>query len=177
MSIVNPNGTERKPAKPIVGRIFAPGLASVQHGTPTFVGRTYNSPFTVSSRGLFGPANNVSTQAQIPATKVESPGVVVLLNYFVKVHPNEKGSTFSTNVKPQPVVKRTGGPSKHADVPTNPNKKIVRPRPYRSPSVSMERHPSNPSFFHSNATLGTHANQDKSTPRWAHTVRTAVSNV
>jgi hypothetical protein len=92
-------------------------------------------------------------------------------NDFTKVHPTEKGNTFS--VKPigsRPVAFRAGGPSKHANVPTNPNKITVTPRRSYVPNTSSElphHQPVNGSFLRSNAVLATHANHDiVSAGRW-----------
>jgi len=176
MGILNLNGIERKNAKPIKGHIFTPQLAALQHPTVGFFGKTYNSPFTQSNKPVFPVGTNVATQPQLPPLKVESPGTVVPLDDFVKVHPNEKGSTFATNRSARPVDFRNGGPSKTADTPANPNApKLKRqPRPQRAGSQTPVEKQSHLSFIRSGGTLSAHSNKDSFTSRWAVSKKGAV---
>lgn len=178
---MNLNGVSRKPAKPIVGRIFASGVAAAQHSTLNVAGRTYNSPFTESSANLFPKGRTVSTQPHVMALKVETPGNVVPLHKFVKIHPNEKGKTFSTTLPQRPVVQRAGGPSKQADTPANPNapKLKQQPRPLRPIPVLKPETQLHLSFLRSGGTIGVHANPDAGTSshvsRWSVTKKGAVA--
>lgn len=176
MGVLNLNGVSRKNTKPIAGSIFLPGLASEQHPTVSVYGRSYNSPFTTSAIPVFNASRNNSTQPHLPALKVESPGQVVKLKHFVKVHPNEKGSTFATNVPARPIVGRVGGPSNTTNTPANPNApKLTRqPRPLRAGSQTPTEKTTNLSFLRSGGTLSPHANPpagtSNQTSRW-HTVK------
>lgn len=181
MPIQNLNGTYRKHAKPITGVLFSDGLAAHQHGVVTVAGRTYNSPFTSSDKSVFPTGRTVSTQAAIAPTKVESPGAVVPLHDFVKVHPWEKGATFSTNKPARPIVGRVGGPSKYANTPANPNAPKLRaqPRPPRMGSQTPVVKTTNLSFLRSGGTLGGHADPQAGTSshvsKWAVTKNGVVA--
>jgi hypothetical protein len=162
MPILNLNGTNRKhgiaTGHTIKGSIFGPGLASRQHAVIGFHGKTYNSPFTSSSKSVFPTGQTVSTQPHVAATKVESPGDVVPVKDFVKVHPWEKGSHFSTTKPVRAIVERTGGPSPQADTPANPNAPapLRQPRPKRPISQPPVVKSTNLSFLRSGGTLGGH---------------------
>lgn len=175
--IVNPNGTVRKNGRPIQGTVLGPGLASHQHATLSFAGRTYNSPFTDSGKPLFNASNNNSTQLQLPALQVEAPGDVVATADFVKVHPTAKGTFFRpTAPATRPVAFRAGGPSKHANTPANPNAPTPPPpRVKRSPQVSTEKQPPALSFLRSGGTLSAHANHDSYSSRWSQTKKGAAN--
>lgn len=184
MPILNLNGTERKhgisTGKKIKGTIFGAGLASHQHSTTISNGKTYNSPFTGSSVNIFPKGQTVSTQPKVQATKMESPGVVVPVKSFVKVHPWEKGSFFSTNRSVHAVVARAGGPSKDNDVPSNPNARAstMQPRPARKPAKGKNETITALSFLRSGGTLGGHADPQAGTSsdssRWRVTKKGAV---
>lgn len=170
--IQNLNGTSRKPAKPIKGARFAPGVDVAQHRTIGFVGKTYNSPFTTSGKPLFNDQRDNSTQPALPALQVESPGHVVATADFVKVHPNEKGATFHpTPPGSRPLAFRAGGPSKTANTAANPNKTVLHPRPVRVTSLrthvhNMLRTPQL-SFLRSGGTLAAKSGHDVYASRWS----------
>jgi hypothetical protein len=180
MPVLNLNGTARKHGiangATIQGEIFQPGLAHAQHGTTRVSGTSYNSPFTKSSGSVFGPNQNNSTQPALPAVKVESPGKVVPVNDVVKVHPNEKGSFFSTNTAARPVNFRSGGPSSSANTAANPNNPAIhrKPRPVRKPPMLAPEKETHLSYLRSGGTLGPHANSSSTTSRW-HTVSKGVN--
>lgn len=141
-----------------------------------FQGTTYSSPFTESDKPPLGSSHNTATQVQLPATKMESPGVVVSLKSFMRVSPTEKGSTFATNVRPaylRAVVSRAGGPSTHSDTPKNPNPKSNVTRPVVNPSVTNERKTTGSFLKNSNQTLSAHVNASTAVSRWA-TVKKGV---
>lgn len=180
MPILNLNGVSRKPTRLIPARnLNRNSFAAQQHSTLGFSGKTYNSPFTASAIPPLNNSHNSSTQSKIAATKVETPGVVVALHSFQKVHPNETTATVkqANTATSRPVVSRVGGPSAHADTPANPNaRKAPSPRTPPSPHKSSEK--INPgqsngksivlgSFLSSNKTLSSHSNQDiVSAGRW-----------
>lgn len=168
MPILNLNGVERKNAKPVKGRIFAQGLSNRQHPTVGFVGKTYNSPFTSSDVPPLGTQVATATQRQLPALKSEYPGKTVGVHQFVKVHPWEKGATFSTN-QHRPVVSRQGGPSRYADTPANPNAVNLRAvnRPRRYPVAGKNETQTNLSFIRSGGTLAGKSNTDQFRSRWS----------
>lgn len=182
MSILNLNGTERKhgiaTGQTIKGRILAPGLASRQHGTVGFVGRTYNAQFTASGKTVNNTGRTTATQPYLPALKVESPGQVVPLHEFIKVHPHEKGSHFVTNLTPKAIVRRAGGPSKHADTAANPNTPNRVPRPKRTGTLLQVEKQSHLSFLRSGGTMGGHSDPQAGTSsgvsRWATIKKGAV---
>lgn len=180
MPILNLNGTTRKPAAVIQGQIFTPGLASTQHGTVAVYGRSYNAPFTTSGKPLFNATDNNSTQPHLPSLKVEAPGDVVKLKTFVKVHPWEKGATFSTTKPARPIVQRVGGPSNTADTPSNPNapRLKMQPRPLRAGSQTPTEKTTNLSFLRSGGTIGVHADPQagtsSDTSRWSVAKKGAV---
>lgn len=173
---MNPNGTNRKNARPIQGMVLGPGLASVQHGTQVAIGKTYQSPFTSSSANLFNASNNNSTQVKLPALQVEQPGKVVATADFVKVHPTAKG-TFFTPTAPatRPVAFRAGGPSAQANTPTNPNRLTPVARPKRTPQADTAKMPPTLSFLRSGGTLSAHANMDSYQSRWSVTKKGVVA--
>lgn len=159
--IVNPNGTVRKNAPPVKGNPLQNGLASRQHGTTVVHGTSYNSPFTSSGSNLFSGASNNSTMVNLPALQVESPGKVVKASDYVKVHPSSKGTFFTPKAPAsRPVAFRNGGPSPHANVPSNPNVQQPSVRPVRKPDVSSERIAVQGSFLTTNRTLGAHPHAD-----------------
>lgn len=180
MPILNLNGITRKPARQISGNIFRANLAARQHPTLRVTGKTYNSPFTTSSANLFPKGQTVSTQPHVAALKVEAPGKVVRLHKFVKIHPNEKGSTFSTTLPKRPIAHPVGGPSKRADTPANPNAPKLRqqPRPVRRAPLLKPEVATNLSFLRSGGTIGGHvdpaAGTSSGVSRWATVKKGAV---
>lgn len=183
MPILNLNGTNRKHGiangRTIPGAIFGAGLAARQHPVIGFHGRTYNSPFTSSAKSVFPTGRTTATQPALPATKVESPGKVVPIADFVRVHPWEKGSHFADIAPVRAIIGRVGGPSKHADTPANPNASNVKrqSRPVRTGSLKPVEKQSHLSFLRSGGTLGGHADPSAGTSdtvsRW-HTVKKGV---
>jgi hypothetical protein len=176
MPILNLNGTERKhgiaTGKTISGAIFTPGLAAIQHPVIGFRGRTYSSPFTASDKPLFNNTRTVSTQPALPPLKNQGSGKVVMTHDFVKIHPNEKGKTFSTTARVRPVAFRAGGPSKHTDTPANPNAPRLRfmSRPQHVMGELAPEKKTNLSFLRSGGTIGGHvdpqAGTSSGTSRW-----------
>jgi hypothetical protein len=184
MPILNLNGTTRKhgiaTGKTIKGTIFGAGLAKAQHDTTLAVGKSYNSPFTHSSANLFPKGQTVSTQPHVQALKHEQPGSITSVQDFVKIHPWEKGKTWSTTPPVQSIVQRTGGPSKDADVPSNPNARYQQkqPRPALRPVKGKNETLTNLSFVRSGGTIGGHADPQagtsSDTSRWHTTKKGAV---
>lgn len=179
MPIINLNGTTRKHGiangRTIAGQIHQPSIAAAQHGTTVVYGKSYSSPFTTSSASLFNASNNNSTQPHLSALKVESPGKVVPVSVVVKIHPNEKGTFFSTTKGPKPVYGRTGGPSPHHDTASSPNTSTLKatPRPVRRPQLTSPEKKTHLSFLRSGGTLGGHQNTSSNTSRW-HTIKKGV---
>lgn len=173
MPILNTNGVSRKDAKPIAGTIFGAGIAASQHPVLGIIGTSYSSPFTKSAKSVFPVGSTVSTQPHLAPLKVESPGQVVHLKKFVKVHPNEKGTFFATNQPPRPIVGRVGGPSKHSNTAANPNQPKHVARPFRMGSQTPVVKTTNMSFLRSGGTLGAHAEKNagtsSNTSRWSTT--------
>lgn len=190
MPILNLNGVSRKPSRLVPARnLNRDALSAAQHPTLGFSGKTYNSPFTASAIPPLNDSHNSSTQTQLPALKVETPGKVVPLHSFVKVHPDEKTATVKQAFPAQgrPAYTRTGGPSKHADTPANPNiRKVPTQRPKRTPHKASEKlkaghssigqHAVAGSFLSTNAILGSHSNHDVvSVGRWDHIKKGVVA--
>jgi hypothetical protein len=173
MGIQNLNGTARKNARRITGSIHS-NVAGEQHGTVSFSGTTYNSPFTSSGKPLFTPTNDNGQQVQLAPLKVEAPGDVVGLHEFVKVHPQSK-TTLNNSTRVIPVVTRAGGPSKHHDTPSSPNKQHPQPRKPRSFSKMPVEKTSNLSFLRSGGTLSSHAGKDQYASRWSKVKKGVVS--
>ena len=184
MPIQNLNGTTRKhgisAGKTIKGSIFGANLAKAQHDTTIVYGKSYNSPFTHSSASLFPKGQTVSTQPHVQALKHEQPGSIVSAGDFVKVHPWEKGTTFSTKVPEHAIYARTGGPSPYADTPANPNSRteLKQPPPRLKPVKGKNETKTNMSFLRSGGTLGGNADPQAGTSsdrsRWHVTKKGAV---
>jgi hypothetical protein len=174
MPIVNLNGVSRKNARPIEGDVFGQGLASQQHGTTVATGRTYNSPFTHSSRDLFPKGRSVAQMPALPALQQERAGEVVKTSDFVKVQPHEKGTFFSTKARVGHVQRRAGGPDIQHDTAHSPNQfKHTQARPVRKP-LSEPGRDIHPSFMRGGGTLSANANHDKWQSRWSQTKKGVV---
>jgi hypothetical protein len=171
MGILNLNGVERKNHPYIRGDVFGAGLAVHQHPTIGVTGKSYSSPLTESSVNIFPAGRSVATLAHVPALIVESPGKVVQHKEFVRIGPHEKGSHFATTNTARPTFKRTGGPSKTNDVPSNPNAPSTNKmkRPQRSIANHAPEKSTNLSFLRSGGTLGSHPNSTSTVSRWAVT--------
>ena len=172
MPIINLNGLSRKNARYIHGDVFSHGPAADQHPSIGFMGRTYNSPFTESSKPPLATQFNVATQQQLPALQVQEAGQVVLTKNFIKVQPHEKGSPIVYDPTRHTIARSTGGPSQSHNTPTTPNSRKtikVMPRPMRHPVGSPEKYhvPAGSFLMGAHSALTSHAPSDSmTTSRW-----------
>lgn len=157
------------------------GIAASQHGTTAISDTSYNSPFTPSGKPLFNATNDNAQQIQLAPMKVESAGDVVPAMDFIKVHPWEKGTHFSTTASKQhALIARKGGPDPKSDTPSHPDdlKNHMKARPVlKASSDEIAKANFFPSFLRSGGTIGGHvdpqAGTSSGTSRWA-TVKKGV---
>jgi hypothetical protein len=175
------NNIPRKSAKIPVGNPFPVHTAG--HDTILgFEGLSYNVTFTESSTPPLSGQYNNATLPQVPALQVTRPGLLVPVNNFTRINPNEQ-SVLHTSAKRRPVVGRQGGgPSPHSDTPFHPSK------PQPAPVKRFRPHPAALKAFHANnskagsfaptgtsrGTLIANAPHDLGTDRWA-TVKTGAA--
>lgn len=156
------------------------GVAASQHGTTAVSGRSYNT-LTESAKPLFNATNDNAQQQQLAPLKAQAVDNVVPAMNFVKVHPWEKGTHFSTTAsKAHAIVSRKGGPDPKSDTPFHPDdaKVHTQPRPQHKPSSNeIAKNNLFPSFLRSGGTLGGHsdpqAGTSSGTSRWS-TVKKGV---
>lgn len=176
---VNPKPSRLvKSDKPLRGTDPVAKIQMSQHPTLNVIGKTYNSPFTESSKNLFPVGVSTATQAKLPAIQSEGSATPVATAHFVKVQPFEKGSHFSTTKAPRPIVYRAGGPAKTHDTATTPNHPALKhsQKPTLKPFQTVAHRTFQPSFLQTGGTLSGHATAatNHSTPRWNVTKRGAA---
>ena len=175
------NNIPRKNAPRPIGNPFPTGTAG--HDTILgFEGLSYNVTFTESDVPPLSGHFNTATQPQNPPLQVTTPGVVVPLNNFTRINPNEQ-SVLHTSGKYRPVVKRSGGgPSPHSDTPFHPTRPAPAPvhRTRPTPQALKAVHTTNNNLGSfrdtgtSRGTLSQQAPHDSSTERWA-TIKTGAA--
>jgi hypothetical protein len=175
------NNIPRKSAKIPVGNPFPTRTAG--HDTILgFEGLSYNVTFTEEATPPLSGQFNNATLPQVPALQVTTPGVVVPVNNFTRIHPAEK-AVLHTSGKYRPVVKRAGGgPSPHSDTPFHPTKPapapVHRTRPAPTALKAFHKNINNSGSFAptgtSRGTLIANAPHDLGTDRWA-TVKTGAA--
>jgi hypothetical protein len=171
----------RKNAKPIVGSPFTQHTAG--HDTILgFEGLSYNVTFTESDTPPLSGQFNNATLPQVPALQVTRPGLVVPVNNFTRINPNEQ-TVLHTSGKHRPTVNRAGGgPSPHSDTPFHPTKPAPRPvQRFRPTPVALKavhtRNNKAGSFAPTGTTRGTLSNSaphDHGNNRW-ETIKTGAA--
>jgi hypothetical protein len=158
------------------------GIAASQHDTTAVDGTSYQSPFTESGKPLFNATNDNAQQVQMAPLKVESAGDVIPAMDFIKVHPWEKGTHFSTTASKQhAVIARKGGPDPRSDTPSHPDDLKVHRKarqPLKPSSNEIAKSSITGSFLRSGGTIGGHVDPQAGTSsdvsRWHTTKRGAV---
>jgi hypothetical protein len=168
------NNIPRKSAKIPVGNPFPQHTAG--HDTVLgFEGLSYNVTFTETDTPPLSGQYNNATLPQVPALQVTTPGRVVPVNNFTRLHPFES-AVLHTSGKARPIVKRAGGgPSPSTDTPFHPTKPSPAPVQRSRPTpVALKKFHSNNnnagSFLDTGTSRGTligNAPHDLGTSRWA----------
>jgi hypothetical protein len=122
---------------------------------------------------------NNATLPQVAALQVTTPGTVVTVSQFTKIHPFETAVLF-TSGRVKKVVHRAGGPSPHTDTPFHPTAPapapVQRSRPspqsLRKFNVAKTGSTTTGSFLNTGSsggagTLVAHSHGDTTTPRWS----------
>jgi hypothetical protein len=140
-------------------------------GAIGFLGASYGSPLTESGKPPLGTQLAIGSQVEIPASQSPSPGLVVPLHLFKKVHPYEASAVVSPRSTAVPVVRRAGSVSKDHSTPFHPHtfnsrlqKAATPPQTRPKPTVGIAVRSNTPSFLHHGTVLSSNPHNDVKTP-------------